>query len=149
MSSYLHPLLFSSTITDSFYRALEKGYIKACNVSISTPIPGSNKPIIVESTLRGRGDPGYALTSGESCSNFLSIFTHYSSVYSVPVQKLADVVMITEMALGLLQPRESLPPLAQVGGVLTPMTALGSGILKRLSASGRFEFESSVREDVN
>ena len=58
--------------------------------------------------------------------------------------------MIAEMAFGLLKtPREELPALAQVGGVLTPMSALGSGILKRLSASGRFEFESSVREDGN
>ena len=52
-------------------------------------------------------------------------------------------VMISEM--GLLQPREELPPLARMGGILTSMSALGPVILERLSATGRFEFGSSVR----
>lgn len=55
--------------------------------------------------------------------------------------------MASEVALALLLPQEKLPTLAQQGGVLTPMTALGPLLLKRLSASGRFEFDSSVLDD--
>ncbi|EJD08367.1 uncharacterized protein FOMMEDRAFT_101779 [Fomitiporia mediterranea MF3/22] len=98
---------------------LQNGYVKMQNISVSSPLPGTNKSLIIESFARGRGDPGYALTA----------------------------VMSAEVALGLLAPREKLPAIARSGGVLTPATALGSALLKRLSASGRFEFENNVRED--
>ncbi|KAL5482989.1 hypothetical protein ACEPAI_8218 [Sanghuangporus weigelae] len=99
--------------------ALEKGFLKMHNISISTPLPTTGKPFVIESHLRGRGDPGYALTA----------------------------VMASEVALSLLTAQEELPLLARKGGVLTPMTALGPILLKRLSASGRFEIESGVRDD--
>ncbi|KAI5119826.1 hypothetical protein M0805_004761 [Coniferiporia weirii] len=98
---------------------LEKGFMKVRNVSVSEPIPGLKKPIVVETTVRGRGDPGYTLTA----------------------------VMVSESALCLLAP-ERLTPLARNGGVLTPMSALGDTLLRRLAASGRFEFGSEVLESV-
>lgn len=55
--------------------------------------------------------------------------------------------MISETALALLAPREKLSALARTGGVLTPMSALGTTLIRRLSASGRFEFESHVLEE--
>ena len=55
--------------------------------------------------------------------------------------------MASEAALALLAPQEKLPPLAHRGGVLTPMTALEPLLIKRLSYSGRFEFESKVLGD--
>ena len=54
----------------SFERLLEKGFFKGRNISVSTNIPGASKPIIVESTMAGKGDP-YALTAGKHlCSAF-------------------------------------------------------------------------------
>ncbi|KAL5512462.1 hypothetical protein ACEPAG_3115 [Sanghuangporus baumii] len=99
--------------------ALEKGFLNLHNISISTLLPTTGKPIVIESHFRGRGDPGYTLTA----------------------------VMASEVALSLLTAQEKLPLLARKGGVLTPMTALGPILLKRLSASGRFEIESSVLDD--
>lgn len=72
---------------------------------------------------------------------------------------LINLVMISECALALLLPpvsansRETtatysaistLPPLAQKGGVLTPMTAFGDLLVQRLQDTGVFEFSSSV-----
>ncbi|KAH8110427.1 Saccharopine dehydrogenase-domain-containing protein [Phellopilus nigrolimitatus] len=99
--------------------ALEKGFFKATNISVSEALPGSEKTVVVETTVSGRGDPGYTLSA----------------------------IMIAECALALLAP-ERLPALGREGGVLTPMTALGDVLIKRLAASGRFEFESEVREDA-
>ncbi|KAL5531760.1 hypothetical protein ACEPAF_5322 [Sanghuangporus sanghuang] len=99
--------------------ALAKGLLKMHNISISTPLPTTGKPIVIESHLRGHGDPGYALTA----------------------------VIAAEVALALLAPQERLPPLAHQGGVLTPMTALGPLLIERLSATGKLEFESRVRID--
>lgn len=53
--------------------------------------------------------------------------------------------MISESALALLKPTK-LTPIAQEGGVLTPMSALGDVLIKRLKATGRFEVESEVVE---
>ena len=57
--------------------------------------------------------------------------------------------MVSECALGLLSPREEFSTVARKGGVLTPMVALGMILVKRLSASGRFEFESEVVDGDN
>lgn len=51
--------------------------------------------------------------------------------------------MASESALCLLTP-EKIQPLGREGGVLTPMSALGDALLRRLAASGRFEIESEV-----
>lgn len=53
--------------------------------------------------------------------------------------------MVAESALALLKPTK-LTPIAQEGGILTPMSALGDVLIKRLKASGRFEVESEVIE---
>jgi short subunit dehydrogenase-like uncharacterized protein len=57
--------------------------------------------------------------------------------------------MLAESALALvLTPPEGtvLPPLASLGGVLTPATAMGQVLVERLRKSGKFEFESHVVE---
>lgn len=69
--------------------------------------------------------------------------------------------MIAESALCLLLPFSSegnanldkkdnlhaLPSLARKGGVLTPMTAFGDVLIRRLEETGRFEFSSSIVSD--
>ncbi len=52
--------------------------------------------------------------------------------------------MIAESALAILLSHSELPQAAQEGGVLTPSTALGDVLLKRLESTGRFTFESEV-----
>jgi hypothetical protein len=66
--------------------------------------------------------------------------------------------MISEAALSLIFPpnsdencpeaaRAALPFLARkTGGIFTPMTAFGDVLIKRLEASGRFQFSSNVIE---
>ena len=70
--------------------------------------------------------------------------------------------MIAESALCLLLPFSSernanldkkdnlqaLPSLAKKGGVLTPMTAFGDVLIRRLEETGRFEFSSSIVSDA-
>ena len=108
---------------------------------------------MVKSTMDGKGDPGYALTAGEFRAfspPFICIharggrqWNNNKSTYEI-TNDYNTVVMVSECALGLLSPREKLPAIARRGGVLTPMVALGTILVKRLSASGRFEFESEV-----
>lgn len=54
--------------------------------------------------------------------------------------------MIAECAIALLNP-SALTPLAQEGGLLTPVSALGDVLVGRLQDSGRFSFESNVISD--
>lgn len=51
--------------------------------------------------------------------------------------------MIVESALALLEPAK-LTPIAQYGGILTPMATFGDVLIERLKATGRFEIESKV-----
>ena len=70
--------------------------------------------------------------------------------------------MISESALSLVIPpdakesapeaaRAVLPSLARrAGGILTPMSGLGDVLIKRLEATGRFQFSSTiVTEDTS
>lgn len=50
--------------------------------------------------------------------------------------------MVGESAIALVL--DELPPLAKGGGVLTPMTALGDNIIRRMEACGRFEIISGI-----
>lgn len=50
--------------------------------------------------------------------------------------------MVSESALALLLSYSDLPEFARGGGVLTPASALGDVLVKRLTASGRMTFES-------
>ncbi len=65
--------------------------------------------------------------------------------------------MVSECALSLVIPpnsnssspeaaRAALPLLAHRGGVLTPMTAFGDVLIRRLEGTKHFEFSSSVVE---
>ncbi|EMD32976.1 hypothetical protein CERSUDRAFT_77029 [Gelatoporia subvermispora B] len=95
--------------------AMRNGWVEATNYTSSVPTP-SRPALHVKSIMRGRGDPGYSLTA----------------------------VMISESALALLLDKPSLPPLAHAGGVLTPASALGEVIMRRLEKTGRVEFESAI-----
>jgi len=55
--------------------------------------------------------------------------------------------MVSESALAILLERHALPPLADGGGVLTAMTALGDVLVARLRATGKFSFESEIIEE--
>jgi short subunit dehydrogenase-like uncharacterized protein len=56
-------------------------------------------------------------------------------------------VMIAESALAIAMEKEALPALAHQGGALTPMSALGDVLLRRLEHTGRFKFESGVVDE--
>lgn len=71
-------------------------------------------PRYAKTVIRGRGDPATQLTA----------------------------IMVVESALTLLL--DELPSLAAVGGVLTPMTALGDSLIQRLRANERIEIESGL-----
>ncbi|KZT27108.1 hypothetical protein NEOLEDRAFT_1131093 [Neolentinus lepideus HHB14362 ss-1] len=94
---------------------LEKGRMLITSITTSSP-DATGKKTYVRTIQRGRGDPGYLLTS----------------------------MMLGEGALALVLERDSLPALAHQGGILTPMSALGDVLIKRLGDTGRFDFESEV-----
>jgi short subunit dehydrogenase-like uncharacterized protein len=71
-------------------------------------------PRYVKTIIRARGDPGTLLTAA----------------------------FVGESALALLL--DKLPPLAAKGGVLTPITAFGNNIVRRLAANKRFEIKSGI-----
>lgn len=73
-----------------------------------------SSPRYAKTVIKGRGDPGTLLTA----------------------------VMVVESALTLLL--DELPPLAAVGGVLTPMSALGDSLIHRLRANRRIEIETGL-----
>ena len=55
--------------------------------------------------------------------------------------------MVSESALAILLERRALPPLADGGGVLTTMSALGDVLVARLRTTGKFTFESEIMEE--
>ena len=56
--------------------------------------------------------------------------------------------MVSEVALSIILNKGILPPAAQQGGVLTPVTGVGEVLVNRLKESGRWEFESHIVEDA-
>ena len=52
--------------------------------------------------------------------------------------------MISECALSILLSYPDLTEAAHEGGILTPMSALGDVLVKRLEASGKFSISSEV-----
>ncbi|KAI0828046.1 Saccharopine dehydrogenase-domain-containing protein [Trametes gibbosa] len=76
----------------------------------------SSPASVAKTIMWGKGDPGYRLTA----------------------------CMISECALGLLLEDSSLPVSARPGGILTPATALGDVIVRRLEGTGSMRFESEV-----
>jgi len=91
------------------------GYFEFTNITSSTSTP--TKPAVhVRTVVQGQGEAGY----------YLSAF------------------MVTECALALLLSRHELPSLGREGGVLTPTTALGDVLVRRLEETGKFNFHSEV-----
>ena len=76
---------------------------------VNVTVSDEAKPRYAKTIIKGRGDPGTLLTAA----------------------------MVGESALALLL--DELPPLAAGGGVLTPMTAFGDSLIRRLEANARFE----------
>ncbi|TFK50768.1 hypothetical protein OE88DRAFT_1630334, partial [Heliocybe sulcata] len=94
---------------------LDKGRMEI--TSITTSISDtSGKKTYIRSIQRGYGDPGYQLTT----------------------------IALTEAALAILLEKDRLPALAHQGGILTPMSALGEVLIRRLNDTGKFEFQSEA-----
>lgn len=96
-------------------RQLKSGSLKITNITTSSPNSQGGK-IVVRSVFKGRGDPGYFLSS----------------------------VMISECALALVLDGASLPQISTGGGILTPMTAFGDILVERLRKSGHIDIESEL-----
>ncbi|KAF8840367.1 NAD(P)-binding protein [Paxillus ammoniavirescens] len=94
---------------------LEKGALNITNITTSTP-NAQGRTTNVRTIFRGKGEPGYLLTS----------------------------IIISECALSLVLNADALPAFSKRGGVLTPMTAFGDVLIERLKACGRISIESEV-----
>ena len=81
---------------------------------VNVTVSDEPSPRYAKTIIKGRGDPGTLLTA----------------------------TMVGESAIALLL--DELPPLAKKGGLLTPMTALGDNIIRRMETSGRFEITSGI-----
>jgi len=106
--------------------------------------------------MKGKGDGGYLLTA--STCYWKSFTTHSNLHVSVMVTESALCIILppvsqTKIIVGSVKRDarnsniSSLSPLAQQGGVLTPMTAFGDVLIQRLQETGRFSFSSSVVSD--
>lgn len=129
------------------FREMEKGYLKLTNVTEAAAEP----PIKVQTEITIKGDPGYLLTAGVSplIPKDASHLLNQSSF----------IVMIAECALSLILPPyigqgqlstpdvRRLTPFAKKGGVLTPVTAFGEEIVRRLCMTDKFGFRSYVVEE--
>ncbi|KAI0941520.1 hypothetical protein AcW1_003393 [Taiwanofungus camphoratus] len=96
-------------------RLMESDFLEATNYTSFVPSDGMSE-VHVKTVLRGRGDPGYLLTS----------------------------IMVAEPALALLLEKPTLPELAHGGGVLTPSSGIDEVLLRRLEMSEWFELECLV-----
>ncbi|KAH0828998.1 Saccharopine dehydrogenase-domain-containing protein [Lanmaoa asiatica] len=94
---------------------LEAGALSITNITTSLP-DVHGRTATVRTTFRGKGEPGYLLSS----------------------------IMIAECALCLALEADRLPAFAKRGGVLTPMTAFGDVLIERLKVSGRITIESEA-----
>ncbi|KAF6760297.1 Saccharopine dehydrogenase-domain-containing protein [Ephemerocybe angulata] len=108
---------------------MEKGSITLTNVTTSDSTP----PIKVQTTITGKGDPGYLLTAVMISECALSLLFWQPSRPNTPTTELKDVMRWTNFA------RE--------GGVLTPMTAFGEEIITRLCETRKFTFSSFIVEE--
>ncbi|KZT27107.1 hypothetical protein NEOLEDRAFT_1155173 [Neolentinus lepideus HHB14362 ss-1] len=94
---------------------LDKGRMEVTSITTSTP-DAKGKRKYVRTVQKGHGDPGYLLTT----------------------------IAVSESALAILLEKDRLPPLAQQGGILTPMSGMGDVLIERMIATGKFEFGSEV-----
>ena len=81
---------------------------------VNVTVSDEASPRYAKTIIKGRGDPGTLLTAA----------------------------LVGESAIALLL--DELPPLAKGGGVLTPITALGDNVIRRMKACGRFEITSGI-----
>jgi short subunit dehydrogenase-like uncharacterized protein len=81
---------------------------------VNVTVSDEPSPRYAKTIIKARGDPGTLLTAA----------------------------LVGESALALLF--DKLPPLAAEGGVLTPMTAFGDSLVRRLEANARFEITSGI-----
>ncbi|KAH7906635.1 Saccharopine dehydrogenase-domain-containing protein [Hygrophoropsis aurantiaca] len=98
---------------------LEKGAVEITNITTSTD--SQRHPTVIRTTFKGRGEPGYLLSS----------------------------IMVAESALCIILNGRDLPPIAKAGGVLTPMSAFGDVLVERLKACGRIEVHSEILLDAD
>ncbi|KAG0703333.1 Saccharopine dehydrogenase-domain-containing protein [Suillus ampliporus] len=96
-------------------KQLQAGSVEITNITTSSPNSQGEKTV-VRSIFRGRGDPGYFLSS----------------------------IMISECALALALDGAKLPQMSKGGGVLTPMTAFGDVLIERLRRSRHIDIESEL-----
>ena len=128
---------------------MKKGSLLATNITTSVPIQSDihnkAKPCIVKTTMEIKCEPGYLGTSSTSVSSPLQPTPYSLSVlfHQLTQHIFVTLVMASEVALSLLHV-PSLPPLAQHGGILTPATALGDVIVRRLTEAGYWEIGSTV-----
>lgn len=114
-------------------RIKKNGFLEVTNVTTSVAT-SSKPPVNVRTVLRGQGDAGYYLTA---C-------TYYPYTTSTRLMCRFFLVMVTECALALLLSRHELPALGREGGVLTPTTAFGDVLVRRLEETGKFTIHSEV-----
>ncbi|KAH9834188.1 Saccharopine dehydrogenase-domain-containing protein [Rhodofomes roseus] len=94
---------------------MQTGFFEITNYSKSVPAPGAPE-VHIKTAIHGRGDPGYLLSAK----------------------------MVSECALAIALEKDRLPRMAQGGGILTPATAFGDVLVRRLEGTGAFSFESHV-----
>jgi hypothetical protein len=120
---------------------MNKSTLLATNITttipIKTDIHKNEKPCIIKTTLETKKDPGY---TGSASAYLFFCCTLTLLTY---VESFEQLVMSSECALALLD-RSTLPPMALHGGVLTPATALGDNIVKRLKKCGFWDVESEL-----
>ncbi|KAJ3573700.1 hypothetical protein NP233_g2257 [Leucocoprinus birnbaumii] len=104
--------------------AMQTGFMIATNISKSTSQP----PVCVKSVMKGRGDPGYLLTAIMISESALSLVIPFNAKESAPEAARAELPLLSRRG----------------GGIFTPMTAFGDVLIKRLEATDRFEFSSTV-----
>ncbi|KAG7091287.1 hypothetical protein E1B28_010335 [Marasmius oreades] len=110
--------LLASNVSTASDERLEKGSFRTINITTSTTSVNHPNPVKVTTTLIGKGDPGYLLSP----------------------------IWMAECALALLDP-ESLPERARRGGILTPATAFGDVLVKRIEDNGRFIVKREVHDE--
>lgn len=81
---------------------------------VNVTVSDEPSPRYAKTVIKGRGDPGTLLTA----------------------------TLVGESAIALVL--DELSPLAKRGGLLTPVTALGDNIIRRMETCGRFEILSGI-----
>lgn len=104
---------------------MQRGLMVTTNISKSA----SDPPVYVKSVIKGNGDPVYLLSAIMISESALSL------ILPQPLEKSAPQEVKASAFPRLTYRR---------GGILTPMTAFGDILIKRLEVTGRFEFSSST-----